>query len=55
MHVGESEYHSWGVTGDKIKNLIESSNLSDVYVSFEYQVPYTSKRIDCLLFGKNHQ
>jgi len=53
MHIGESEYHSWGVTGDKIKNLIESSNLSNVYVSFEYQVPYTSKRIDCLLFGKN--
>jgi DUF2075 family protein len=53
MHIGESEYHSWGVTGDKIKNLIETSNLSNVYVSFEYQVPYTSKRIDCLLFGKN--
>ena len=53
MHIGESEYHSWGMTGDKIKNLIESSNLSNVYVSFEYQVPYTSKRIDCLLFGKN--
>jgi len=53
MHIGESEYHSWSVTGDKIKNLIESSNLSNVYVSFEYQVPYTSKRIDCLLFGKN--
>ena len=53
MHIGESEYHSWGITGDKIKNLIESSNLSNVYVSFEYQVPYTSKRIDCLLFGKN--
>ncbi|MCX6666219.1 MAG: DUF2075 domain-containing protein [Euryarchaeota archaeon] len=54
MHVGESEYHSWSVTGDKIKNLIESSDLSDIYVSFEYQVPYTSKRIDCLLFGKNN-
>jgi len=53
MYVAESEYYSWGVTGDKIKNLIEASDLSDVYVSFEYQVPYTSKRIDCLLFGKN--
>ena len=54
MFVGEAEYHSWGVTGDKIKNLIESSDLSDIYVTFEYQVPYTSKRIDCLLFGKNN-
>jgi DUF2075 family protein len=54
MHVGESEYSSWSVTGDKIKNLIESSDLSNIYVTFEYQVPYTSKRIDCLLFGKNN-
>ena len=51
--VGESEYSSWVVTGDKIKNLLESSELNDVYVSFEYQVPYTQKRIDCLLFGKS--
>lgn len=51
--VSESEFNSWVVTGDKIKNLIESSDLSDVYVSFEYQVPYTQQRIDCLLFGKN--
>lgn len=53
MFVGESECASWNVTGDKIKNLIEFSNLSDVYVTFEYQVPYTQKRLDCLLFGKN--
>jgi DUF2075 family protein len=51
--IGPSEYSSWIVTGDKIKNLIESANSSDTYVSFEYQVPYTQKRIDCLLFGKN--
>ena len=51
--VGNSEYSSWIVTGDKIKNLIESAILSNVHVSFEYQVPYTQKRIDCLLFGKN--
>ena len=36
-----------------IKNLIELGNLENVYVSFEYQVPYTQKRIDCLIFGKN--
>ena len=53
--VSESEFNSWVVTGDKIKNLLESTNLSDTYVSFEYQVPYSQKRIDCLLFGKNNQ
>ncbi|MFH1248948.1 MAG: DUF2075 domain-containing protein [archaeon] len=33
--------------------MIELGCLENVYVSFEYQVPYTQKRIDCLLFGKN--
>ena len=33
--VGDSEYNSWVVSGDKIKNLLESSNLKDIYVSFE--------------------
>jgi DUF2075 family protein/DNA replication protein DnaC len=53
MKVGKPEYNSWTVTGDKIKNLIESSGVSNIHVSFEYQVPYTQKRIDCLLFGTN--
>ena len=53
--VGNSEFSSWVVTGDKIKNLVESAQLSDIHVSFEYQVPYTQKRIDCLLFGTNSE
>lgn len=48
-----AEYNSWIATGDKIKNLLELANLNDIYISFEYLVPYTQKRIDCLLFGKN--
>ena len=52
---GGSEYNSWIDTGKVIKNLIELGNLEKIYVSFEYQVPYTQKRIDCLLFGKNKQ
>ena len=50
---GEPEFNSWIDTGKVIKNLIELGCLENVYVSFEYQVPYTQKRIDCLLFGKN--
>ena len=53
--VGDPEYNSWVDTGKVIKNLIELGDLKNVYVSFEYQVPYTQKRIDCLLFGKNKQ
>jgi DUF2075 family protein len=52
---GESEFNSWIDTGKVIKNLVELSSLENVYVAFEYQVPYTQKRIDCLLFGKNKQ
>ena len=51
--VGDSEYNSWMATGEKVKNLIEAADLSDIYVSFEYQIPYTQKRIDCLLYGKD--
>ncbi len=51
--VGQSEYRSWCTSGDKIKNLIECANLSDIHVSFEYQVPYNQSRIDCMLFGKD--
>ncbi|MCX6707262.1 MAG: hypothetical protein NT001_03930, partial [Candidatus Woesearchaeota archaeon] len=50
---GEPEFKSWADTGKVIKNLIELGCLENVYVSFEYQVPYTQKRIDCLLFGKD--
>jgi len=55
LKAGVSEYNSWVDTGKVIKNLIELGSLENVYVSFEYQVPYTQKRIDCLLFGKNKQ
>lgn len=51
--VGVAEYNSWTDTGKVIKNLIELGSLENIYVSFEYQVPYTQQRIDCLLFGKN--
>ncbi len=52
---GKPEYNSWIDTGKVIKNLIELGGLKNIYVSFEYQVPYTQKRIDCLLFGKNKE
>jgi hypothetical protein len=50
---GEPEYNSWRDAGEKIKNLMELGTLKNIHVAFEYQVPYTQKRIDCLLFGKN--
>jgi uncharacterized protein len=51
--VGDSEYRSWMNSPSAIKNLIELSEIKDTYVTFEYMVPYTQKRIDCMLYGKN--
>ena len=51
--VSISELRSWQNSPKAVKNLIELSELKDLYVTFEYQVPYTQKRIDCMLYGKN--
>jgi uncharacterized protein len=52
--VGTPEYNSWRDTGDIIKSLLELSDIENSYMAFEYQIPYNQKRIDCLLFGKDH-
>lgn len=52
-HVGKSEYTSWQDSPVAIKNLIELSGIRDSFITFEYQVPYSNMRIDCLLYGKN--
>lgn len=47
----EAEKRSWYNNAPKIKEVLEKSGVNDVYVSFEYLVPYTNKRIDCMLYG----
>lgn len=51
--VTNSEYRSWENSPIAIKSLIELSEIKDSYITFEYQVPYTQRRIDCMLYGKN--
>jgi uncharacterized protein len=51
--VSASEYRSWENSPKAIKLLMELSEIKDTYVTFEYQVPYTQRRIDCMLYGKN--
>ena len=53
-YISDSEYRSWQNTPRVIKNLLELSGISDAYVTFEYLVPYTQKRIDCLLYGTDN-
>ena len=54
-NVGEGEYRAWDRSLGEVKNLIELSGLKGLYISFEYQLPYSQKRIDCFLFGKNKE
>ena len=50
---GIPEYNSFKSSGQYVKNLSEKAALKDVHISFEYEVPYNTSRIDCLLFGKS--
>lgn len=36
-----------------IKNLLELSGVKNTHVTFEYLLPYTQRRIDCMLYGRN--
>lgn len=51
--VKDSEFRSWQNSPIAIKNLLELSGVKDTFVTFEYLVPYTQRRIDCMLYGKN--
>jgi len=49
----QSEINSWQNSLPRVKDLIEISDLKDINVALEYEVPYNQNRIDCLLFGKD--
>ena len=36
-----------------LKDVIESKSLYDIYIVLEYELPYSTKRIDCILMGKD--
>src|SRR5690348_16392709 len=48
-----TEYRSWENSPTAVRNLLELSGIKDAYVTFEFQVPYSQKRIDCMLYGKD--
>jgi DUF2075 family protein len=50
--VQNNEYRSWSNSPRFIKDVLDISGVKDTFISFEYQVPYTQKRIDCMLYGK---
>ena len=46
-----SEYMSWTNSLQFVKNLIENSKLLNNMIILEYELPYNTGRIDCILFG----
>jgi hypothetical protein len=49
---GQQEVVSWTNSLQFVKNIIEYASLKDNMVVVEYELPYSNRRIDCLLFGK---
>jgi hypothetical protein len=47
-----SEYNSWGNSCQHLKNLVSLAGLTDNMICLEYEVPYNTGRIDCMLFGR---
>ena len=52
IHSSESEISSWTNNAPHISKLLYDANVSDSYVTFEFLVPFSRKRIDCVIYGK---
>ncbi len=51
--VGKSEYRAWQQSSQYLKNSFEAAALTDNKLVIEYELPYSSRRIDVLLFGSD--
>ena len=49
--VGESEYRAWQQSSQYLKNSFEVATLTDNRLIIEYELPYSARRIDVLVFG----
>jgi hypothetical protein len=54
-NVSPSEKNSWNNSLNFLKNVIEFTELKDNQLVIEYELPYSSRRIDVLLFGQNQE
>jgi len=48
-----SEYRSWAISLAILNNSFHYAGLKDNHIIVEYELPYSSRRIDVLLFGHN--
>lgn len=52
---GKGEVGAWQQSFNFLKNSFEVAELDDNQIVVEYELPYSSRRIDVLLFGRNQQ
>lgn len=50
-----SEKNSWINSLNFVKNALDYSNLKDNQIVVEYELPYSQRRIDLILFGKDNE
>src|SRR5712671_6410285 len=53
--VNQSEFRAWQQSLVYVKNAFEYSRLSDNHLIVEYGLPYSTRRIDVLVFGRDQQ
>ena len=51
IHSAENEIASWENNAPHIARLLTQCGAKDSYVTFEFLVPFSRKRIDCMLYG----
>ena len=51
----KSEVGAWQQSFNFLKNSFEVAGLADNRIIIEYELPYSSRRIDALLFGQSQQ
>jgi len=51
--VSESEYRAWRQSLLFLNNSLQHAGLTDNQIVIEYELPYSARRIDALLFGKS--
>ena len=52
IHSAENEIVSWENNAPHIARLLTQCGAKDSYVTFEFLVPFSRKRIDCMIYGK---
>ncbi len=50
-----AEVRAWQNSLNFLKNILEHSQLITNHIILEYELPYSTRRIDCILFGKDFE